>query len=444
MSFVPHTPNEREEMLATIGVDSLDGLFADIPSDLRLKALNIADGLSEQEVTGHLHGLARKNARGLISFLGGGFYDHTIPAAVDSLASRGEFVTAYTPYQPEVAQGTLQVAFEFQSLICRLTGLDAANASMYDGGTALAEAIMTAIRATGRDTVVLTGGVNPIYRQMILTHTRNLDLHIVDLPALASGAIDRAAISGALNDRVAAVVVQNPSFFGTVDDFSDTAEAVHQVGALLLASVNPVSLGLLKRPGDMGVDIATGEGQSLGLPLAFGGPYLGFMTVRQALVRKMPGRVVGETVDRHGKRCFVLTLQAREQHIRREKATSNICTNQALCALRATIHLSLLGKQGLRELAEICVRKTAYARQRLGQVKGVRVRDQVAVFNEFVVDLPRNADDVVAQLLERGFVAGLPLGRTYPGMENCLLVALTEKRTKSEIDALATELEVVL
>ena len=444
MSFVPHTSCEREEMLATIGVGSLDGLFADIPPDLRLKTLNIADGLSEQEVTGHLHGLARKNASGLVSFLGGGFYDHTIPAAVDSLASRGEFFTAYTPYQAEVAQGTLQATFEFQSLVCRLTGLDAANASMYDGGTALSEAIMTAIRATGRDTVVLTGGVNPIYRRMIQTHTGNLDLHMIELPASASGAADRDAISGALNDRVAAVVVQNPDFFGTVDDFSDIAEVTHQAGALLIASVNPVSLGLLKRPGDMGVDIASGEGQSLGLPLAFGGPYLGFLAVRQALVRKMPGRVVGETVDRKGTRCFVLTLQAREQHIRREKATSNICTNQALCALRATIYLSLLGKQGLRELAEICVRKAAYAKRRLSQITGICVRNQAAVFNEFVIELPCDAEDVVAQLLERGFVAGLPLGRYYPGMENCLLVALTEKRTKSEIDALATELEVVL
>jgi glycine dehydrogenase subunit 1 len=430
-------------MLAAIGVGSLDELFADIPQALRLRALNMPDGLSEQEVYDHMHALSHKNTHELVSFLGGGFYDHTIPAAVDSLVSRGEFFTAYTPYQPEVAQGTLQAIFEYQSMVCRLTGLDAANASMYDGGTALAEAVLTAVHATGRNTVVLDGGVSPIYRVMIRCYTSNLGINLVELPP-AIGVADRAAIAAALSGDVAAVLVQNPNFFGAADDFSDVAEKVHAAGALLIASVYPISLGLLKRPADMGVDIATGEGQSLGLPLAFGGPYLGFFAVRQALVRKMPGRIVGETVDRRGSRSFVLTLQAREQHIRREKATSNICTNEALCALRATIYLSLLGKQGLRELAVTCVRKAEYAKRRLAQIEGVRLRNLTPTFNEFVIELPIDAGEVVCKLVDRGFAAGFPLGRYYPELSNCLLVALTEKRTKADIDTFVTALEVAL
>ncbi len=444
MSYVPHTPQERAEMLAAVGVSSLDELFADIPEAFRLRALAIPDGLCEQEVYARLHALSRKNTHALVSFLGGGFYDHAIPAAVDSLAARGEFFTAYTPYQPEASQGTLQAIFEYQSMICRLTGLDAANASLYDGGTALAEAVMTAIGATGRNTVVLDGGVSPIYRVMIRSTTRNLGINLTELPAPADGPADRAALAAALNGDVAAVLVQNPNFFGTVDDFTDLAERVHAVGALLVASVYPVSLGLLKRPGDMGVDIATGEGQSLGLPLSFGGPYLGFFAVRQALVRKMPGRVVGETLDRQGRRAFVLTLQAREQHIRRERATSNICTNEALCALRATLYLALLGRHGLRELAETCVRKAEYAKRRLAQIEGVSVRSRAPTFNEFVVELPADAGEVVGRLIDCGFAAGFPLGRYYPERANCLLVALTEKRTKADIDRFATALEVAL
>ncbi len=444
MSFVPHTDKDRADMLAAIGVRSLDQLFDDIPEHLRLQALNMADGLSEQEVYDSLHELSCRNTPSLVSFMGGGFYDHIIPAAVDTLTSRGEFFTAYTPYQPEVAQGTLQAIFEYQSMICRLTGLDAANASMYDGGTALAEAVMMAVNVTGRDTVVISSGLNPIYRLMIRSYTGNLGIRLVELPSTPETVIDRAAVATALDSSVAALIVQNPNFFGTVDDFSDIAHSVHDAGALVIASAYPVSLGLLKRPGEMGADIVSGEGQSLGLPLSFGGPYLGFFAVRQALVRKMPGRIVGETVDRCGKRCFVLTLQAREQHIRREKATSNICTNEALCALRATVFLSLLGKQGLREMAENCVRKSEYAKQRLGQIRGVRVLNEAPTFNEFVIELPVESGGVVCKLIDRGFAAGFPLGRYYPELANCLLVALTEKRSKAQIDSLAMALEEVL
>ncbi len=444
MPFVPHTAQERAAMLETIGVKSLDELFNDIPPALRLTGLRMPDGLSEQEVYERLHALSHQNAHGVTGFIGGGFYDHVVPAAVDALAARGEFFTAYTPYQPEVAQGTLQAIFEFQSMICRLTGLDAANASMYDGGTALAEAVLMAVRTTGRNTVVMAGGVNPVYRSMIKSFALNLDVQFVELSAVIGAPLDRIEVASVLNERVACVVVQNPDFFGSVDDFSDVAEMAHRAGALLVSSNYPVALGLLKRPGEMGVDIATGEGQSLGLPLSFGGPYLGFFAVRQPLLRKMPGRVVGESLDRRGKRCFVLTLQAREQHIRREKATSNICTNQALCALRATIHLALLGKQGVREQAEICARKAAYAQRRLTQIKGVRIKNQGAVFNEFVLELPLDAESVSARLLQHGFAPGIPLGRYFPDGGNALLTALTEKRSKAEIDGFAEQLEGVL
>ncbi|MDD3545231.1 MAG: aminomethyl-transferring glycine dehydrogenase subunit GcvPA [Kiritimatiellae bacterium] len=444
MTFVPHTDKDRAEMLAAIGVGSMDDLFADIPEGLRVKALNMGEGLSEQEVYDRLHEMSHRNAHSLISFLGGGFYDHIIPAAVDSLTSRGEFFTAYTPYQPEVSQGTLQAIFEYQSMICRLTGMDAANASMYDGGTALAEAVMMAVNVTGRDKVVMSAGVNPVYRLMIRSYTNNLGIRLMELPASPDGVIDRAAAAAALDGDTAALIVQNPDYFGTADDFTDLAQKTSGAGVLLIASVYPVSLGLLKRPGDMGADIVTGEGQSLGLPLSFGGPYLGFFAVRQALVRKMPGRIVGDTVDRRGKRCFVLTLQAREQHIRREKATSNICTNEALCALRATVFLSLLGRQGLREMAESCARKAAYAKRRLAQIKGLRVRNRAPTFNEFTIELPVEAGGVVCKLIDRGFAAGFPLGRYYPELGNCLLMALTEKRSKAEIDSFATALEVAL
>ncbi len=444
MPFVPHTEQERQAMLAAIGVDSLDALYHDIPAALRLSHLDLPAGLSEQEVYDRMRALAGKNRVGLNSFLGGGGYDHTIPAAVDSLASRGEFFTAYTPYQPEVAQGTLQAIFEFQTMVCRLTGLDAANASMYDGGSALVEAIIAAVNATGRDRVLLAGNVNPLYRRMVATYTANLGIEVITLPATLSEVIDRTALAANLDDKVAAVVLQSPDFFGGVGEYGDVAELTHQAGALLLVSAYPVALGLLRRPGEMGADIVTAEGQSLGLPLAFGGPWLGLFAVREKLVRRMPGRIVGATVDRHGQRAFVLTLQAREQHIRREKATSNICTNQALCALRATIHLSLLGRQGLREQAEVCLRKAAYARQRLTALKGVRLLNQSPTFNEFLLELPLDADTVVARLLERNIAAGIPLQRYYPQFKNSLLVAVTEKRSAADIDEFAAALEELL
>lgn len=442
MSYVANTDPQRAEMLRVLG-RSKDDLFAAIRPELRAAFGDLPHGSSELEARQALGELAAKNRTDLISFLGGGFYDHFIPAAVDAVVSRGEFFTAYTPYQPEASQGTLQAIYEFQSAMCRLTGMDAANASLYDGGTALYEAAMMALRTTGRARIILDEAVNPIYRKMLRSYTTNLAIELQEFTC-SDGLTDRERIAEHLDDKTAAVIVQNPNFFGCVDDFSDIAELAHRAGALLIVSCYPISLGLLKTPGEMGADIVTAEGQSLGLPLSFGGPYLGIMATRRELVRKMPGRIVGRTTDADGRQGFVLTLQAREQHIRRAKATSNICTNESLCALAAVAYLTLLGKEGLVELARLCLAKTAYARTRLLAIPGVSARFEAPIFNEFVVELPRPAADVIGQLIEHGFAAGFPLSRYFQGMENSMLIAVTEKRTRGEIGMLAETLENLL
>lgn len=443
MSYIPHTPADIQEMLSAIGVGSIDELFKDIPAILRPKSFNLPASKSEFQVTQELRLLAEKNATNLVNFVGAGFYDHFIPAAVDALSNRSEFYTAYTPYQPECSQGWLQAIYEYQSIICELTGLDVSNASLYDGGTALFEAMMMAVRHTGRNKIILDSGVNLIYRTMLYTYTLNLDIEFVEIPVV-HGQSCREELFKHLDDRTAAVIFQNPNFFGAVDDHGEVVEKVHKFGALAIASVYPVSLGLLKTPGQMGFDIATGEGQSLGIPLSFGGPYLGFMAASTRLVRQMPGRIVGSTVDSDGKRGFVLTLQTREQHIRREKATSNICSNEALCALRAAIFISLLGKQGFKELADHNYQKSEFAKETLSRINGVQVKRSSPTFNEFTVFLPRRADEVVQRMIEKGFACGFPLGRFYKGMDNYLLIAVTEKRTKEEICRLADNLEAVL
>jgi glycine dehydrogenase subunit 1 len=444
MPFIPHTDADRQAMLDAIGVGSMDDLFADIPAHLQCGPLAVPEGLSEQQASARLARLASQNATDLTLFLGGGFYDHYSPAAVDAIISQSAFYTAYTPYQPELSQGTLQAIYEYQSAICRLTDMDVANASMYDGGTALYEAVMMALRVTGRHAVVVDDGVSPIYRTMLRSYTTNLGIKLAEV-AHRAGLADREAIGRKLTDDTAAVVVSNPNFFGCLDDFADLAEACHANGTLLIVSTYPIALGLVKTPGTMGADIVTGEGQSLGLPLSFGGPYLGFMATRTEHVRKMPGRICGRTVDSRGNEAFVLTLQAREQHIRREKATSNICTNQSLCALTAVAYLSLLGKQGLTELAQLCADKAHYAQQQLTVIEGVSLKyPRRWFFNEFVLELPARASTVTNRLLERGIAAGFPLSRYYDDMDNCLLIAVTEKRTKEEIDRLAAALEASL
>ncbi len=443
MPFCANSSEDDRAMLAELGMTGFDELFAGIPAGLQTDSFDVPAGVSEMEMMRRLNSLASQNAVHLTNFCGGGFYDHFIPAAVDALAGRAEFYTAYTPYQPEVSQGTLQAIYEYQTAIVRLTGMDVANASLYDGGTALFEAIMMAFRVTRRNRVLIDEGVNPIYRRMLRCYSANLDFEFVEVP-LKDGVADRGAFVELMDRSVAGIIVQTPNFFGCLDDFTDLAETAHKVGGLCIASAYPLSLGLLKTPAAMLADIVVGEGQSLGLPLSFGGPYLGFMAVRKQHVHKMPGRLVGATRDANGQRGFVLTLQAREQHIRREKATSNICSNEALCALRALIYLSLLGKSGLVEAAEQCALSASYAWDKLTAVPGVSATFSGYFFNEFAVTLPRNAADVVSAMIDKGFAAGFPVGRYYPDMDNVLLVAVTEKRTKEEIDMFAAALEGVL
>ncbi|MFC1643934.1 aminomethyl-transferring glycine dehydrogenase subunit GcvPA, partial [Candidatus Omnitrophota bacterium] len=409
-------------------------------SGLRARSFDLPPGKSEMEVERYLRDLAKKNATDLVTFVGGGFYEHYIPAAVDAITSRSEFYTAYTPYQPEASQGMLQAIYEYQSCICRLTDMEVSNASLYDGGTALYEAAMMAIRITGRNKIIMDGGVSPIYRKMMYCYTSNLSIEFVEIP-VTHGQSDRSEIDKYLDDETAAIILQNPNFFGAIDDHSDISEKCHKLGALVIESVYPISLGILKTPREMGVDIVTGEGQSLGIPLSFGGPYLGFISTRKEFARKMPGRIVGVTRDEDGRRGFVLTLQTREQHIRREKATSNICSNEALCALRALIYMTLVGKEGLKEVARLCMEKCEYAKKKLEGIKGVEIKRSSPTFNEFTMKLPKDPNEVIEKMVEKGFEAGFPLGRYYDDMKDYMLVAVTERRTKQEIDAFAEALE---
>ncbi len=435
MPFIPHTPSEQRDMLAAIGAPSIEALFADIPAAFRAKELNLPEGLSEMDVRQKLDKTAAKNHTDLTSFLGAGFYDHYIPSAVDALCSRGEFYTAYTPYQAEASQGMLQAIFEYQTAMARLLDLPYANASLYDGGTALYEAIMMAVRHTKRTRIVISESVNPIYRVMLDSYTTNLKLDLVTVPHTGC-ATDMTALMAALDDNTAAVLVQNPNFFGTIEDFTALFGKAREHKIVSVISTYPVLQSVLKTPGQMGADIAVAEGQSLGLPLSFGGPYLGVMVCSKALIRQMPGRIVGRTTDKTGKTGYVLTLQAREQHIRREKATSNICSNQALCALRSLMHVSLLGPEGLKKTAQLGIERAHYAAERLGQLPGVRVVNQ-PFGNEFTVALPVRAYAVIDRLLDAKFVPGFPLGRYYQGMDNHLLVACTEKTTRQSIGILA-------
>lgn len=444
MPFITNTSEQQRQMLTVCGVDSIDQLFADIPNDLQPRSFDLPAPRSECEVLSLFEQVARQNHTDLTLFIGAGFYDHYIPAAVDSLSARSEFVTAYTPYQPELSQGTLQAIYEYQSQICRLTGLEAANASLYDGGTALYEACQMALQSTRRHRVIMDSGVNPVYRKMMYSYTANLSIDFAEAPVV-HGQSHRETLFDLLNEDTAVVLLQNPNFFGAIDDHTDIVEHCHERGILVVQSVYPMALAQLKSPGEMGVDIAVGEGQSLGMPLSFGGPYLGFMACQgKKLKRKLPGRIAGRTVDQNGKEAFVLTLQAREQHIRRAKATSNICTNQALCALRAHIYLSLMGKHGLIDIARLCHSKAEYAKSRLQAIPGVEVKESSPTFNEFTAVLPMNAEEFVGRMVNHGIVPGFPLGVYYKGMDNYLLVAVTEKRTKHEIGVLAETMEHVL
>jgi len=447
MSYLSLSDKDKKEMLAATGVDSIDGLFCCIPDAVRLKReLSLPAAQSELELVRTIEAIGRKNAYSrYVSFLGGGAYEHFIPAVVDYLSSRGEFVSPYTPYQPEVSQGTLQAVFEFQTLVCQLTGLAIANASLYEGATATAEAVLMAQRITTRNRVLLARTLHPQYREVVRTYIKNLGLEAVDVPYGPDGRVDKDALGRALDEKTAAVVFQSPNFFGVVEDVQALSEAAHGRKALSVAIVaEAISLGLLEAPGKLGADIVTGEGQSLGVPVSFGGPYLGFMACKKEFLRQMPGRIVGQTVDKEGRRGFVLTLSTREQHIRRERATSNICTNQGLCALRATIFMESLGRQGLREMAWQNAQKAAYAADRLGAVPGVRRKFSGPVFNEFVVELAKPWPAVDAGLRGQGLIGGYGLEPAYPELKNSVLVCVTELKTKDQIDRLARALREVL
>ncbi|MBI1346669.1 aminomethyl-transferring glycine dehydrogenase subunit GcvPA [bacterium] len=445
MPYLYNTAEQRTAMLDRIGVDSVATLLEQIPQALQLhRPLDLPAPLTEIALEQRLRQLADRStgAADRVCFLGGGAYEHFIPSVIDELTGRGEFYTAYTPYQAEASQGTLQAFFEFQSLICELTEMDVSNASVYDGASAIAEAVLMSMRVTGRKSrVVFAGAVHPESISTVRTYVQHLGCEVVCTP-LSAGVIDRDQLSAALTDQTACVIVQSPNFLGGIEDVTAISELAHKAGALCVQSFNPISLGLLKRPGACGVDIAVAEGQSLGIPLQFGGPYLGLFTCRSEHVRKLPGRLIGETVDRQGKRCFVLNLQAREQHIRRDKATSNICTNQGLMALRATIYLATLGPQGIREVAELCCQKAHYAAKQLAQVAGLPLMSTAPFFQEFAVRCTDPAA-VITKAQQAGFDVGPLLSRFAPisglsveDQAQGLLVAVTECRSRDEIDRL--------
>ncbi len=444
MPYIPHTNEELQEMLKVVNVRTLDDLFADITPEMKPQSYELPNGKSEEKTCKYFEELASLNNTNLTSFLGAGFYNHFIPKAVDTLSSRGEFVTAYTPYQPEVSQGTLQGIFEFQSSISRLLDMECVNASVYDGGSALFESITMSIRHTGKRRIVVDSAISPIWLKMIYSYTANLKLEIVEVEQ-SKGVTQVEALKNAIDENTASVIVQNPNFFGNIYDFTDLFNHAHEKKALGIIAIQPMMQSLLKTPGEMGADIAVADGQVLGLPLSFGGPYLGLMSCKKSLVRQLPGRIVGKTKDVDGKDGYVLTLQAREQHIRRAKATSNICSNQALCAMRALIYMCVVGAEGMERTALLSIENTRYAIERLSAIEGVSVLNSENSFGyEVAIELPKNASEVINALSHKGFVAGFPVGSYYKDMDNVLLFCCTEKHTKEDIDLFVEMLQSTL
>jgi len=444
MSFIPHTQDEIKKMLQVIGAKSIDELFQSIPPELRLKKLlNLPTPMSEMEISSHIKQLANKNVSGgkYTSFLGAGCYNHYIPAVVNHLAGRSEFYTSYTPYQAEASQGNLTAFFEYQTMICELTGMEVANASVYDGATSLAEAVLMSFAMTGKKKVIVSSTIHPEYRQVLKTYLNDFGAEIVEINYDKNGQTDLSALQKVLNQETACVAIQNPNFFGIIEECDEISEMLHKEKALLIAVVNPISLGILKSPGEYGADIVVGEGQPLGNEMYFGGPHLGIFATRMAYVRKMPGRLVGQTVDKDGKRGFVLTLSTREQHIRREKATSNICSNEALLALRAAIYLSAIGKKGIKTVANICLQNAHYTARKISEIKGYQLVFNTPFFHEFIVRSPIKPSILNQKLLSEGIVGGLDLEQFYPELKNTLLFCTTEVNTKSDLDHLITTLK---
>jgi glycine dehydrogenase subunit 1 len=438
MNYVSATPADRQRMLDAIGATSIDELFADLPPGTARMALNIPTALSEIEMGRLLRELADRNldlARNP-SFLGAGAYNHYVPSVVNHIIGRSEFYTSYTPYQPEVSQGTLQTIYEFQSLICALTGMEIANASMYDGASALAEAVIMAANVTDRGTILLAPSVHPDYRRVMRTYVQGLDFNEVSGTIGRDGAIVPDLLQSHLTDDVACIVVQYPNFFGYLEDLEALANLAHDAGALLVVDVNPVALGVLAPPGDFGADIVVGEGQPLGIATSFGGPYLGLFATRERFIRHLPGRIVGATTDAKGQRGYVLTFQTREQHIRREKATSNICSNEALCALASTVYLAYVGRQGLRDVAGLCLQNAHYLADRIFQLPGFAPAFEGPFFNEFAVRCPVSPASLNARLRDAGIIGGYDLGRDYPDFEDAILLCATELNRREEMDRL--------
>jgi glycine dehydrogenase subunit 1 len=437
MRYLPKSAAERQDMLAAIGVKSIEDLFSSIPEAYRLKKpLDLPGPLSETEVIQYFQARAAENSAGYTSFLGAGVYNHLRSVVTDTILQRGEFLTSYTPYQAEISQGTLQAIFEFQTLMCQLTGQEVANASMYDGSTATTEAVLMAERLTGRRRVLVARSVHPEYREVLRTYAKNSGLKVEEISYSAAGTVDVNGVKAALRDDVCALVVQSPNFFGALESLGPLAEAAHASGALLVVAVaEGLSLGLVKPPAE--ADIVAMEGQSLGLAPSYGGPFAGVVATREKFVRQMPGRLAGQTTDQEGRRGFVLTLATREQHIRREKATSNICTNQALCALAVTVHLTLLGKAGIREMAEQNLSKAHFALKELEKIPGVKRTFAVPFFNEFTVELPRSVKMVNAELLKSKIVGPFVLGSAYPELSKHALVCVTETTSRAEIERFA-------
>jgi len=442
MAYIPNTDENRREMLNKIGLRDIEDLFSPIPENLRLKdVLNLPESLSEMELLREIEKISKRNNSELAIFAGGGVYDHFIPTAVDTIISRPEFMTAYTPYQAEVSQGTLQAIYEFQTCICRLTGMDVANASMYDGGSAAAEAIILSATCRKRSKALISETVNPLYRNVINTYLSGRDIEIVTIP-LKNGTTDFNKLENSIDDSTACVLLSQPNYFGLLEDIKAAGEMIHNAGGFLIAAVDPISQAILKTPGDGGADIVVGEGQPLGIPLNFGGPLLGFFAVTEKLIRNIPGRLAARTVDIDGKPGFVLTLQTREQHIRRNKATSNICTNQALCATAALVYMTLLGKEGLRRVALLAMDKTHRTAEKIFSLDRFEPYFEGGYIREVAIKTPVPVKEIIDRLTEKySILPGIDAGRFYDGLDDCLLMSVTEKRTDGEIESLIKALK---